>query len=77
MRVPSHPTLIRRMLDARLKQLVTTKPILAASLVHFNSRRCWEQFYYLLQLVHLILQLLEKGSLLQQLARRSGKTVLQ
>jgi hypothetical protein len=33
MRVPDHPTLIRRMLDARLKKLATTKPVLAASLV--------------------------------------------
>src|SRR5436309_1757521 len=33
MRVPGHPTLIRRMLDARLKRLATTRPVLAASLV--------------------------------------------
>jgi hypothetical protein len=33
MRVPDHPTLIRRMLNKRLKQLASDKPILAASLV--------------------------------------------
>jgi hypothetical protein len=33
MRIPDHPTLIRRRLDARLKQLATHTPILAASLV--------------------------------------------
>jgi hypothetical protein len=32
MRVPSHPTLIRRMLQARLKKLVAQGPALAASL---------------------------------------------
>ena len=39
MRVPSHPTLIRRMLDARLKRLATTKPLLAASLVQ-TAKHC-------------------------------------
>ena len=34
-------------------------------------------FYYLLQIGHLILQLLEKGSLLRQLAAEQGKTPLQ
>ncbi len=33
MRIPQHPTLIRRMLDARLKKLATPQPALAASLV--------------------------------------------
>lgn len=33
MRIPEHPTLIRRMLDARLKKLACPQPILAASLV--------------------------------------------
>jgi hypothetical protein len=32
MRVPEHPTLIRRMLDSRLKKLATTTPLLAAAL---------------------------------------------
>ena|SRR5215468_6540927 len=32
MRVPSHPTLIRRMLQARLKKLAPAGPFLAASL---------------------------------------------
>ncbi|HKV43123.1 MAG TPA: hypothetical protein VJT32_00375 [bacterium] len=31
-------------------------------------------YYYLLQIAHMILQLLEQGSLLRQLAQRQGKT---
>jgi hypothetical protein len=38
MRVPDHPTLIRRMLDARLKKLATTSPILAATLGSYTHR---------------------------------------
>lgn len=38
MHVPSHPTLIRRMLDSRLKQLVPAGPVLAASLAQVNKR---------------------------------------
>lgn len=38
MRVPSHPTLIRRMLHSRLKQLAADQPILAASLARVNKR---------------------------------------
>jgi len=38
MRVPDHPTLIRRMLDARLKRLATTTPVLAASLSSYSHR---------------------------------------
>jgi hypothetical protein len=38
MRVPQHPTLIRRMLDARLKKLHATGPVLAASLSCFTYR---------------------------------------
>jgi hypothetical protein len=38
MRVPSHPTQIRRMLDSRLKQFVPAGPILAASLAQVNKR---------------------------------------
>ena len=38
MRVPSHPTLIRRMLDRRLKRCSPDKPILAASLNLVNKR---------------------------------------
>lgn len=37
MRIPNHPTLIRRLLDSRLKRLPTTTPVLAASLVHFHK----------------------------------------
>lgn len=39
MRVPRHPTNIRRMLDSRVKQFAARKPLLAASLVSFE-RRC-------------------------------------
>lgn len=38
MRVPSHPTQIRRMLDSRLKQLKPAGPVLAASLAQVNKR---------------------------------------
>ena len=38
MRVPSHPTQIRRMLDSRLRQLAPTGPVLAASLALVNKR---------------------------------------
>lgn len=38
MRIPEHPTLLRRMLDARLKKLHTAKPVLAASLSCFTAR---------------------------------------
>lgn len=38
MRIPDHPTLIRRMLDARLKKLHASGPILAASLSCFTYR---------------------------------------
>ena len=39
MRVPHHPTNIRRMLGSRVKQLTARKPLLAASLVSVE-RRC-------------------------------------
>jgi hypothetical protein len=38
MRVPDHPTLIRRLLDSRLKKLATTTPVLAASLSSYTHR---------------------------------------
>jgi hypothetical protein len=38
MRVPSHPTQIRQMLQSRLKQLTPTGPVLAASLAAVNKR---------------------------------------
>ena len=38
MNVPDHPTLIRRMLDGRLKKLVTISPILAATLGSYTHR---------------------------------------
>lgn len=38
MRVPSHPTLVRRMRDRRLKQMAPTGPVLAASLALVKKR---------------------------------------
>jgi len=40
MRVPEHPTLIRRMLGSRLKKLTSHSPILAASCVVVRVRCC-------------------------------------
>lgn len=39
MRIPRHPTNIRRMLESRVKQVAAGKPLLAASLVSV-ARRC-------------------------------------
>ena len=39
MRIPTHPTLQRRALDARVRQLHAQSPVLAASLVKI-ARRC-------------------------------------
>jgi len=39
MRIPTHPTLLRRMTEARLKQLMARGPVLGASLVKI-ARRC-------------------------------------
>jgi DNA-binding transcriptional regulator LsrR (DeoR family) len=39
MRVPEHPTVIRRMLDSRLGKLAGATPVLAASLVQI-SKHC-------------------------------------
>jgi len=47
------------------------------NLEHAYSHRHWQAFYYLLQIAHLILQLLEKGSLLRRLAQELGQTPLQ
>jgi hypothetical protein len=38
MHIPEHPTLIRRMLDSRLKKLHTSSPVLAASLSAYAHR---------------------------------------
>jgi Family of unknown function (DUF6788) len=38
MRVPSHPTQIRRMLEGRLKQMAPAGPVLVASLIRLNKR---------------------------------------
>src|SRR5262245_5721829 len=38
MEIPRHPTQIRQMLDARLKKMAPSKPVLAASLALVNKR---------------------------------------
>ena len=38
MRIPDHPTQVRRMLDCRLKKLASTSPVLAASLNAYTHR---------------------------------------
>lgn len=43
------------------------------NLEHAYSHKCWAAYYFLLQIAHMLLQLLEKGSLLRQLAQRQGK----
>src|SRR5262249_43460315 len=43
------------------------------NLEHAYSHDCWAAYYFLLQLAHLLLQLMEKGSLLRQLAQQQGK----
>jgi hypothetical protein len=43
------------------------------NLEHAYSHTCWAAYYFLLQIAHLLLQLVEKGSLLGHLAREQGK----
>ena len=43
------------------------------NLGHAYSHTCWAAYYFLLQIAHLLLQLVEKGSLLRHLAREQGK----
>jgi hypothetical protein len=43
------------------------------NLEHAYSHTCWAAYYFLLQIAHLLLQLVEKGSLLQHLAQEQGK----
>ncbi len=43
------------------------------NLEHAYSHTCWAAYYFLLQIAHLLLQLVEKGSLLRQLAQEQGK----
>jgi hypothetical protein len=43
------------------------------NLEHAYSYKNWETYYYLLQIAHLLLQLVEKGSLLQHLAEEMGR----
>jgi hypothetical protein len=43
------------------------------NLEHAYSHRCWAAYYFLLQIAHLLLQLVEKGSLLRHLAQQQGK----
>jgi hypothetical protein len=43
------------------------------NLEHAYSHRAWAAFYLLLQIAHMLLQLVEKGSLLRQLAQQAGQ----
>ena len=43
------------------------------NLEHAYSHTNWAAYYYLLQIAHLLLQLVEKGSLLRQLAQQAGQ----
>jgi hypothetical protein len=43
------------------------------NLEHAYSHTCWAAYYFLLQIAHLLLQLVEKGSLLRQLAQEQWK----
>jgi hypothetical protein len=43
------------------------------NLEHAYSHTCWAAYYFLLQIAHLLLQLVEKGSLLRHLAQELGK----
>ena len=43
------------------------------NLEHACGHTCWAAYYFLLQIAHLLLQLIEKGSLLRQLAQEQGK----
>ena len=43
------------------------------NLEHAYSHKCWAAYYFLLQIGHLLLQLVEKGSLLRHLAEQQGK----
>ncbi len=43
------------------------------NLEHAYSHTCWPAYYFLLQIAHLLLQLVEKGSLLRHLAQEQGK----
>jgi hypothetical protein len=43
------------------------------NLEHAYSHTCWAAYYFLLQIAHLLLQLVEKGSLLLHLAKEQGK----
>lgn len=42
------------------------------NLEHAYSHKAWEAYYFLLQIAHMLLQLMEKGSLLLNLAKQRG-----
>jgi hypothetical protein len=42
----------------------------------YGHGKQWQAYYYLLQIAHMLLQLVEKGSLLRRLAAEAGKTPL-
>jgi hypothetical protein len=43
------------------------------NLEHAYSHTCWAAYYFLLQIAHWLLKLVEKGSLLRQLAQEQVK----
>jgi hypothetical protein len=43
------------------------------NLEHAYSHKSWAAYYFLLQIAHMLLQLVEKGSLLRRLAQQQGK----
>ena len=43
------------------------------NLEHAYSHACWAAYYFLLQIAHLLLQLVEKGGLLRHLAQQQGQ----
>jgi hypothetical protein len=46
------------------------------NLEHAYSHKNWAAYYLLLQVAHVLLQLVEKGSLLRQLARQLGQSTV-
>jgi hypothetical protein len=72
-------TLFRAVGEAHVKnQGFNTQKNSGLNLEHAYSRgEQWASYYYLLQIAHVLLQLIEKGSLLRQLAQSLGRTPLQ
>jgi hypothetical protein len=55
------------------ESLFNTQKNSGLNLEHAYSHICWASYYFLLQSSHLLLQLVEKGSLLRQWAQEQGK----